>query len=49
MKTIKNIYTLLVVALAGLSLTACSNDDLDTDQFQGGTIWTPTSSKAVYR
>ena len=36
MKTIKNIYTLLVVALAGLSLTACSNDDLDTDQFQGG-------------
>ena len=36
MKTIKNIYTLLVVALAGLSLTACSNDDLDTNQFQGG-------------
>ena len=36
MKKIKNIYTLLVVALAGLSLTACSNDDLDTNQFQGG-------------
>ena len=36
MKTIKNIYTLLVVALIGLSLTACSKDDLDTDQFQGG-------------
>ena len=36
MKKIKNIFTLLVVALAGLSLTACSNDDLDTDQFQGG-------------
>ena len=36
MKTIKNIYTLLVVALIGLSLTACSKDDLDTNQFQGG-------------
>ena len=24
------------MALVGLSLTACSNDDLDTDQFQGG-------------
>ena len=36
MKSIKNIFTLLVVALAGLSLTACSNNDLDTDQFQGG-------------
>lgn len=36
MKNFKNIFTLLVVALAGLSLTACSNNDLDTDQFQGG-------------
>ena len=36
MKQIKNIFTLLVVALAGLSLTACSNDDLDTNQFKGG-------------
>ena len=35
MKNIKNIFTLLVVALAGLSLTACSNDDLDTNQYQG--------------
>lgn len=36
MKKIKNIFSLLVVALAGLSLTACSNDDLDTNQYQGG-------------
>jgi len=36
MKKIKNIFTLLVVALAGLSLTACSNDDLGTNQYQGG-------------
>ncbi len=36
MKKMKNIFTLLVVALAGLSLTACSNDDLDTNQYQGG-------------
>lgn len=36
MKNFKNIFTLLVVALAGLSLTGCSNNDLDTDQFQGG-------------
>jgi hypothetical protein len=36
MKKIKNIFTLLVVALAGLSLTACSNDDLDTQQYKGG-------------
>lgn len=33
MKKIKNIFTLLVVALAGLSLTACSEDDLDTNPF----------------
>ena len=36
MKKFKNIFTLLVVALVGLSLTACSNDDLDTNQYQGG-------------
>ena len=36
MKKIYSVFTLLVVALAGLSLTACSNNDLDTDQFQGG-------------
>lgn len=36
MKKIKSIITLLVVALAGLSLTACSNDDLGTNQYQGG-------------
>ena len=36
MKKIKNIFTLLVVALVGLSLTACSNDDLGTNQYTGG-------------
>ena len=36
MKKIKNIFTLLVVALIGLSLTACSKDDLGTNQYQGG-------------
>ena len=36
MKKIKNIFSLLVVALVGLSLTACSNDDLGTNQYQGG-------------
>ncbi len=36
MKNIKNIFTLLVVALVGLSLAACSEDDLDTNQYQGG-------------
>ena len=36
MKKIYSVFTLLVVALAGLSLTACSNDDLDTDQYKGG-------------
>ena len=36
MKNIKNIFTLLVVALMGLSLAACSNDDLDTNQYKGG-------------
>ena len=36
MKKIKNILALLVVALMGLSLTACSENDLDTNQYQGG-------------
>lgn len=36
MKKIKNILALLVVALIGLSLTACSEDDLDTNQYQQG-------------
>lgn len=36
MKKLKNIFSLLVVALVGLSLTACSNDDLGTNQYQGG-------------
>ena len=38
MKKIKNIFALLVVALAGLSLTACSEDDLDTNQYQSGVV-----------
>lgn len=36
MKKIKNMFALLVVALVGLSLTACSGDELDTNQYQGG-------------
>ncbi len=36
MKKINNIFTLLVTALMGLSLTACSSDDLDTNQYQSG-------------
>ena len=37
MKNFKYIFALLVTALAGLSLTACSNDDdLDTNQYIGG-------------
>ena len=37
MKNIKNIFALLVVALTGLSLTACSSDDdLSSNQYQGG-------------
>lgn len=36
MKKIKNILALLMVALMGLSLTACSEDDLDTNQYQKG-------------
>ena len=36
MKKLYNVFTLLVVALAGLSLAACSNDDLGTNQYQGG-------------
>lgn len=33
MKNLKNIFLLAVVALVGLSLTACSDDDLDTNQY----------------
>lgn len=36
MKKINHILALLVVALMGLSLTACSEDDLDTNQYQKG-------------
>ena len=36
MKNIKNILALLVIVLMGLSLTACSNDDLDTNQYKEG-------------
>jgi len=36
MKKIKNIFALLVVALVGLSLTACSSNDLDTNQYKDG-------------
>lgn len=36
MKNIKNIFALLVVVLIGLSLTGCSNDDLDTNQYKEG-------------
>ena len=36
MKDFKNIFALLVVALVGLSLTGCSEDDLDTNQYQNG-------------
>ena len=35
MKKIYNVFTLLVVALMGLSLAACSNDNLDTNQYKG--------------
>ncbi|MBO4892134.1 MAG: hypothetical protein J5502_05955 [Prevotella sp.] len=33
MKKIYNVFTLLVVALVGLSLTACSEDDYDTNPY----------------
>ncbi len=36
MKKIKNILSLLVMALMGLSLAACSSDELDTNQYQDG-------------
>ena len=36
MKKIYSLFTLLVMVLVGLSLTACSSDDLDTNQYKGG-------------
>ena len=36
MKNFKYIYNLLVMALVGLSLAACSEDNLDTNQYKGG-------------
>ncbi len=36
MKKIYNIFTLIVIVLTGLSLTACSEDNLDTNQYHGG-------------
>ncbi len=36
-KYIYSIITLFVIALSGLSLTACSDDDLATDQYRKGT------------
>jgi hypothetical protein len=36
MKNFKNIFALAVIALPGLSLTGCSEDNLDTNQYQGG-------------
>ena len=33
MKNYKNIFTWLVIALVGLSLTGCSEDDLDTNPY----------------
>lgn len=33
MKRYFNVFMLAVVALLGLSLTACDNDDLNTDQY----------------
>lgn len=35
MKKLKSIISLLVIALMGLSLAACSEDSLDTNQFDG--------------
>ena len=36
MNIFKHIYSLLAVALVGLSLAACSEDNLDTNQYKGG-------------
>ena len=36
MKKIKQLFILSVVALAGLSLAACGEDDLDTNQYLQG-------------
>lgn len=44
MKKLNSIFTLLVAAVLGLSLTACSEDNLDTNQYQQGVylnVWGP--------
>lgn len=44
MKKFKNIFALLVLALVGLTLTGCSEDNLDTNQYKGGVtlnVWGP--------
>ena len=44
MKNLKYIFTLLVMALIGQSLTGCSEDNLDTNQYRGGvslSAWGP--------
>ncbi|MDY3848888.1 MAG: hypothetical protein SOZ58_11310 [Prevotella sp.] len=44
MKKINSIFALLVMALIGLSLTACSEDNLDTNQYKQGVqlnVWGP--------
>ncbi|MGM9726646.1 MAG: hypothetical protein ACI3YJ_03435 [Prevotella sp.] len=44
MKKLYSIFTLLVMALIGLSLTACSEDNLDTNQYKQGVqlnVWGP--------
>lgn len=44
MKKITSIFTLLVMVLIGLSLTACSEDNLDTNQYKQGVqlnVWGP--------
>ena len=38
MKKINSLFTLLAIALVGLSLTACSNDDLDTNPYSRGGV-----------
>lgn len=49
MKKIYNIMMLLALALAGLSLTACSEDDLDTNQYKGGVSLSAYGPQPVMR